>query len=121
MRGTTRDPAKAAEIEAAGAEPVVADPDRVATLVPALDHVAVVCVLLGLVSGQGLHGSRLEMLLTRLIDTTVHGVIYEGPGAEIVQRACERSRIPYALLAPDPSEHDRWLEAAVAAVERLVK
>ncbi len=100
---------------------MIADPDRVATLVTALDHVAVVCVLLGLATGAGLQGSRLEMLLTRMIDTTVHGLVYEGPASEVVQRACERSRIPYALLDPRPGDHEAWLRAALVAIERLVK
>lgn len=120
VRGTTRDPAKAAEIEAAGAEPFVGDPDRLATLVPALDHVAVACVLLRRANEPALHGPRLEMLLTRLIDTTVHGVVYEGHGTEIVRRACERSRIAYTLLDPAPDDHDAWLAAALAAVQRLI-
>lgn len=120
VRGTTRDLAKASEIEAAGAEPFVGDPDRVSTLVPALDHVAIACVLLRSANDPALHGPRLEMLLTRLIDTTVHGVVYEGPGMEIVRRACERSRIAYALLDAAPDDHDAWLVAAVAGVERLI-
>ena len=78
---------------------MLADPDRVVTLVPALDHVAVACLLFGSASGspealEALHGPRLEMLLFRLIDTTVHGVLYEArasAGSELVRRACERS------------------------------
>ena len=85
VRGTTRSPERAPEIEAAGAEPFIADPDRIATLMPALDNVAVVCVLLGSANGEREHlealdGSRLEMLLTRLIDTTVRGVVYQAHG-----------------------------------------
>ncbi len=127
VRGTTRDPAGAAPIAAAGAEPFVADPNRVATLVPALDHVAVVCVLLGSASGPDLHGSRLEMLMTRVIDTTVRGVVYEtsraarGTGAEIVRRACGRSQIPYSLLSAEIADHASWLAEAVGAAERLIK
>jgi hypothetical protein len=99
----------------------------VATLVPALDRVAVVCVLLGTASGPDLHGSRLEMLLARLLDTAVHGVAYETPGgghpsgAELVRRACGRSRIPYALLPAPAGDYAAWLEGAVAAVGRLVE
>jgi hypothetical protein len=114
-------------IEAVGAEPVVGDPDRVVTLVPALDHVSVVCILLGSAEGAELHGPRLEMLLRRLIDTTVHGIVYETPaeavvsGAGLVRRMCGHSRIPYALLETDPSDHEAWLAAALAAVEGLVE
>ena len=51
MRGTTRHPERAPEILAAGAEPAVADPDRLGSLVGALDHVSVALILLG--SAQG--------------------------------------------------------------------
>ncbi len=93
---------------------------------PALDHVAIVCVLLGSARGPDLHASRLSMLLTRMIDTTIRGVVYEAPadehvsGAELLRRSCERSRIPYALLEPELEDHEAWLVAAVAACERLV-
>jgi hypothetical protein len=106
VRGTTRRPERCAEIEAAGAEAVVADPDRVATLAPALAGVAVVCVLLGSASGSAeqlaaLHGPRLEMLLSRILDTPVRGFVYEqAAGAELVSATCGRSRIPYAVV-PD--------------------
>lgn len=123
MRGTTRDPARTPAIEAAGAEPFLADPDRIATLMPALDHVAVACVLFGSATGPAvaeLHGPRLEMLLRRLLDTTVHGVVYEGPAGGLVRRTCERSRIAYALLDGARYDHDAWLEAALAAVESLL-
>ena len=52
VRGTTRRPERAAEILAAGAEPVVGDPDRLGTLVGALDHVSVAMILLGSARGD---------------------------------------------------------------------
>jgi hypothetical protein len=120
VRGTTRSPARAQEIRAAGAEPFIADPGRIATLMPALDRVAVVCVLRGSASEPTPDGPRLEMLLARLIETTVHGILYEGRGAELVRRACERSRIAYVLLDVAPDDHEAWLAAAVAGIERLL-
>jgi hypothetical protein len=39
VRGTTRDPSRRPEIEATGAQAFVADPDRVGSLIPALDGV----------------------------------------------------------------------------------
>jgi uncharacterized protein YbjT (DUF2867 family) len=116
VRGTTRDPARRAAIEAAGAEAFVGDPDRIATLTAALDHATVLCVLLGCATGPdarvaALHDTRLEMLLQRTVDSTVRGIVYEaagtltGPvlerGAEVVSSACEDSHIPYVLLG-DP-------------------
>ena len=102
------------EIEAAGAEAVIGDPDVVATLARSLEHVSVACVLLGSAVGSSeqlaaLHGTRLEMLLTRMLDTTVRGIVYEAAGAvdaavlerrraRCVRACCEDSRIPYALL-----------------------
>jgi uncharacterized protein YbjT (DUF2867 family) len=104
VRGTTRRAERLAEIEATGAEAVIADPDRVATLAPALRDVAVVCVLLGSASGspsllEALHGPRLEMLLSRVIDTPVRGFVYEGAaGADLVSSFCSRSRVPYQVV-----------------------
>jgi uncharacterized protein YbjT (DUF2867 family) len=135
VRGTTREPSRTGAIEAAGAEPFLGDPDRVSTLARALDHVSVACVLLGSAGGSAqdvaaLHGSRLQMLLQRTLDTTVHGVVYEAVGsveaaildrgAEIVREACVRSRIPYALLTADPGDHAVWVGAAAGAVDQLL-
>ncbi len=131
MRGTTRDPARAAEIEAAGVEAVIGDPDVIATLARSLEHVSVACVLLGSAVGSkeqlaALHGTRLEMLLTRMVDTTVRGIVYEASGsveaavleagAARVRERCEDARIPYALLRADPGDVEAWTVAAVSAV-----
>jgi hypothetical protein len=131
VRGTTRDPARCAEIEGAGAEPVIGDPDVVATLARSLEHVGVACVLLGSAVGSpdqlaALHGSRLDMLLTRVVDTTVRGLVYEAAGSvdpkildagvALVRARCEDARIPYALLRADPVDHRAWTSAAAAAV-----
>ncbi|HEY2318207.1 MAG TPA: hypothetical protein VGH67_07900 [Solirubrobacteraceae bacterium] len=135
VRGTTRDPARRGEIEAAGAEPFVGDPNLVGTLAPALAHVGVACILLGSARGgaeqlAALHGTRLEMLLERMLDTTVRGVVYQAAGsvdpalletgAQRVRRACERSLIPYELLSTDPAGGDEWIADAVAAVARAL-
>ncbi len=131
MRGTTRDPVRCTEIEAAGAEAVVGDPDVVGTLARSLEHVGVACVLLGSAVGspeqlEALHGSRLDMLLTRMVDTTVRGVVYEAAGsvdpaildagAALVRARCDDARIPYVLLRADPADHRGWAAAAAAAV-----
>jgi nucleoside-diphosphate-sugar epimerase len=135
VRGTTRSPARAPEIRAAGAEPVIADPDRIATVMPALDNVAVVCLLLGSAQGhpeqlEALHGPRLEMLLARLIDTTVRGVVYEArgsvpervlaAGSERVRRVCGHSHVPFELLETRRDDGEAWLAAALTGVERLI-
>lgn len=133
VRGTTRDAARSAELEAAGIEPFVGDPDRVGTLAPAFAHVGVACVLLGSAAGSreqlaALHGPRLEMLLERMLDTTVRAIVYEAVGevdAEVleggarrVRHACERSLIPYVLLTARAGPG--WPAAAAEAVERAL-
>jgi uncharacterized protein YbjT (DUF2867 family) len=135
VRGTTRRQAHVPEIEAAGAEPFLGDPDRVATLAPALAQVGVACLLLGSACGPhdqlaALHGTRLDMLLERMLDTTVRGIVYEAAGsvapellregAQRVARACERSLIPYVVLSADPSDHQTWLDAALAGVQHAL-
>lgn len=135
VRGTTRWPEGLAPIEAAGAEAVLGDPDVIGTLVRSFEHVTVTCVLLGSAEGPperlaALHGSRLDMLLARTLDTTVRGVVYEATGsvdqdalvagAELVRERCEDSRIPYALLRAEPADHRVWSAAALAAVHRTL-
>ncbi|MGO9794300.1 MAG: hypothetical protein ACLP8S_33680 [Solirubrobacteraceae bacterium] len=136
VRGTTRSPARGPAIEATGAQALIADPDRIGTLRPGLDHVSVACVLLASAEGTAeeiaaLHGARLEALLLNVIDTTVHGVLYEAvgsveqsildAGAELVRASCELSRIPFALLERDPpAGYDAWFTAAVGAVDQVL-
>jgi uncharacterized protein YbjT (DUF2867 family) len=100
VRGTTRDPARTAAIAAAGAEPYVGDPDRIATLMDALAGVTVVCWLMGGLPAPQLHGGRLRMLFEKLVDTPVRGVVYEGEaGAVIARDAAARWRIPVEVVA----------------------
>jgi NADP-dependent 3-hydroxy acid dehydrogenase YdfG len=135
VRGTTRASERLPAIEATGAEAVLADPDRVATLASALEHVGVAYVLMANAAGPdasvaALHGPRLEMLLQRMLDSTVRGIVYEArgavdaeilrSGAERVRAFCEDSRIPYCLLEEDPGEPGPWLAAAVAAAGQVL-
>lgn len=134
VRGTTRDPARVAELAAAGVEAAVADPDRVATLMPSLERVGIAYILLGSAVGsreqlRALHGPRLEMLLSRLVDTPVRGVVYEAAGsveAEVLDEGArrvhafaERSRVRAAVLTVPPAPPEEWLAAALAAGERV--
>ncbi|HEY4279032.1 MAG TPA: NAD(P)H-binding protein [Conexibacter sp.] len=136
VRGTTRAPEGAAAIEAAGAEAWVGDPDRLATLTGALDGATVLCWLLGSARGTAeevaaLHGPRLQSLLTWAIDTPVRGVVYEAAGsvdtgvlfeaAASVRAACARSRIPCAIVSVGPDRLSAWLEAALGAVESMLR
>jgi hypothetical protein len=95
----------------------------------------VLCVLLGSAIGtdaqlRALHTTRLAMLLEKMLDTTVRGVVYEAvgtvdpaildAGAGVVATACERSLIPYVLLTADPGDHAAWTPAATDAVQRAL-
>jgi nucleoside-diphosphate-sugar epimerase len=135
VRATTRDPQRADALQAEGVEALVADPDRVATLAPALDHVAVAYILLGSATGSpeavaALHSTRLDMLLSKMLDSTVRGIVYEAAGtvapevldagAERVRAFAEDSRIPHVLLTVPPEPWDVWREEALAAVDRVL-
>ena len=131
VRGTTRGQAGVGEIEAAGVEAVVADPDRLGTILVQLAGVTLICWLMGSATGAGdLHGPRLETLLERLVDTPVRGIVYEAAGsvepallatgAAAVRAAAERWRLPAEVVETDPSDHAEWLDAMRAAVERLL-
>jgi nucleoside-diphosphate-sugar epimerase len=136
VRGTTRDPEHLGAIEEAGLDAVVADPDRVATVLDHVADVAVVAWLLGSAQAEpevlaAIHGPRLERLLERLVDTPVRGFVYEaaGPvqsrhldrGAGIVAEARERWRIPVAVIEHEPGDWRGWAGAAAAAMARLVR
>jgi nucleoside-diphosphate-sugar epimerase len=127
VRGTTRREDQLQTIEQTGAEAVLADPDRVATLAPALANVGVVAFLLGSAHGtseqlEALHGPRLQMLLTRVLDSPARAFLYESGsgavlthGAQLVAEFCERSRIPYRLLAgADPETWAKAVDAVLA-------
>ena len=135
VRGTTRDPARLAEIEATGAEAALADPDRLATLLPALTGVGCVCWLLGSATGEAdsvaaLHDARLASLLERLVDTPVRGVVYEAQGtvpteqlargAALARAAATRSRLPVEIVDENLAGGGSWLAATAAAVRRLL-
>jgi 3-hydroxyisobutyrate dehydrogenase-like beta-hydroxyacid dehydrogenase len=133
VRGTTRAPKRLAEIEAAGVEAVVADPDRLGTVMGQLAGVTAVCWLMGSATGPtaaALHGPRLETLLERLVDTPVRGIVYEAAGsvdaallasgAAAVSGAAARWRMAAEVVAADPAEHGEWLADMRAAVGRLL-
>ena len=134
-RGTTRTAERLEAIEAAGAEAVVADPDRLGTLTANLEGVSVLCWLLGSAAGEpeavaALHGPRLRSMLDAIVDTPVRGLVYEAAGsvapgslaggAAIARRAAETHRIPVELVVGDPADSDGWLGAAVGAVEAVL-
>jgi hypothetical protein len=130
VRGTTRDPANAEAIAAAGAEPYIGDPDRIATLMEGIAQTTIVCWLLGSVDEPDLHGGRLRMLFEKVVDTPVRGVVYEAAGTadpavleggrRIARAAHETWLIPVEILEADPADHERWKAAAKGAVSRIL-
>jgi uncharacterized protein YbjT (DUF2867 family) len=134
-RVVTRTNARRAEIEVAGAECWIGDPDRLATLRGALEGVTIACWLLG--SAQGgeeelgaLHGPRLRSFLGQAIDTPMRGFLYEARGSVpaatlaagegIAVAAAARNAIPLEVLRADPAAPD-WPTQARYAVENLLK
>jgi nucleoside-diphosphate-sugar epimerase len=113
VRGTSRHEDGLGPIEAAGIEPARADPAHPATVLDLVADVADVYWLLGSAAGapeniKAIHGSRLERLLERLVETPMRRFVYEahgsvapevlGGGAALVERAAETWRIPVEVL-----------------------
>ena len=108
---------------------MVADPDRLATLLDEIADVTVVFWLMGTAGGEpgavaALHGARLERLMEELVDSPVRGVVYEAAGSVPRERldggaAAERWRIPVAVVDADPADAGRWTRARSDAAERL--
>lgn len=122
-----------AELEAAGVEPAVGDPYRLATLMPHVANTSAMVWLMGSARGddvEALHRTRLETVLERLVDTPMRGVVYEAAGtlpaavlregATAVRKASVTWQMPNAIVDQNPRDHERWLEAMVAGVERVL-
>jgi len=135
VRGTSRTEAGVEAIEAAGLEGVTADPDRIGTVLDAIEGVALVYWLFGSASGTAeqvaaLHGPRLERLLEEIVDTPVRGLVYEfGPelSMEIAETAFgllgeagERWRIPFEAVDGSPGSEELWLDGMLGAARELI-
>jgi len=122
-------------METAGAEAVVADPFRLATLTPLLDGVSVVVWPLASATGtpeqiDAVHTTRLETLLTKLVDSGVRGLVYEATGsvrgdllrqgAAQVRKSGEWFRMPVEVVEHYPHDHDGWVDAMRAALNRIL-
>ena len=135
VRGTSREEEGLVPIEAAGIEPARADPERPATILELVDDVAVVIWLLGSATGPedevaAIHGSRLESLLERFVETPVRGFVYEGvgsvdpkllaTGADICRKAESTWHIPVTVIET-PREHGPlWVEELETAVVEIL-
>ena len=98
---------------------------------PALAGVTVVCWLMGSADeSPDVHGPRLRSLTEHLVDTPVRGLVYEAAGttnptlleqgASIVRDASHTWHIPAEIVDTDPVDHEAWLTAMEAAVNRLL-
>jgi uncharacterized protein YbjT (DUF2867 family) len=111
VRGTSRSEPVLAKIAATGIEPALADPARPGTVLDLIGDVTALVWLLGSARGsesdlRALHGSSLERVLERLVETPVRRFVYEAGGsveesvlergAAIVGDARERWQIPGA-------------------------
>jgi putative NADH-flavin reductase len=136
VRAVTRSEAHRDAIEAAGAECWIGDPDVIGTLRYALENVTILVWALGTATGTeadvaALHGSRLEMMLTKVIDTTVRGIVYEGAGTIAQEafargiaelgRVAGRNEIPFAVMDADPLDRAAWVAAARRAIGSLIE
>jgi glycine/D-amino acid oxidase-like deaminating enzyme len=133
VRGTTRDRARIPELEAAGIEPVVGDPYRLATLMPHVANTSAMVWLMASATGddvEALHRTRLETALERLVDTPVRGMVYEAAGtvrsgllregAAAVRKARLIWQMPNAIVEQSPRDHGAWLAAMLAGVESVL-
>jgi nucleoside-diphosphate-sugar epimerase len=129
IRGTSRDAAGQAAIEAAGIDAVQADPDRLGTVLVALPGVSALVWLMGSATGPtaaDANGPRLQAILEKLVDTPVRGFVYEAAGsvdaatltagAETARAAAQTWQMPVEVLDADPADAAAWLAAARAAV-----
>ena len=122
VRFVTRHEAFRPEIEAAGAECWIGDPDRIGSLRYALESATVLLWLMGRAPDGDLHGSRLTMMMERTIDTTVRGIVYEGTpgGAAIVERMAAYNEIPYVVIDRPRDDESAWVDGVLEAIDGIV-
>ena len=116
----------------AGAEAAIADPYRLATVMPLLDGASAVLWLMGTANGSedsvdAVHGPRLESMLEHIVDTPVRGLVYETGGVErpAAEATCARAArtwaMPVEVVDASPGDHEAWLAAASDAVGRVLR
>ena len=135
VRVVTRDAGRRAAIEDAGGECWIGDPDVVGTLRYALESVTILVWALGTAAGTAeqvaaLHGPRLQMMLSKVVDTTVRGVVYEAAGTIApaafasgigeLERMGRLNEIPVAVVDADPADGAGWARAVRLAIGGLI-
>ena len=136
VRIVTRTEHRRAQIEAAGVECWIGDPNRLGTLRGVLDGVTIACWLLGGATGpeehlRALHNERLRAFLESAIDSTVRGLLYEAVGSSmpagaladgewIAQEIAQQNSIPLAILHANPADIPLWLEQASGELSMML-
>ena len=126
VRGTSRREKGLEAIGAAGIEPALADPAAPGTVLDLVGDVTAIAWLLGSARGSteelsAIHGSALERVLERIVETPVRGFVYEAAGSvdpavlargrEAVEAAVGRWRIPVSVLS---GEHAGWAAQVIS-------
>jgi nucleoside-diphosphate-sugar epimerase len=135
VRGTSRTEDGLAAIEAAGIEPALADPLHPHTVLELVGDVTIVLWLFASAKGapeelSAIHGSRLERLMERLIETPVRGFVYEMKGtvdpillehgSEVLEAAGDTWRVGISCVFVDPRDPYDWAEVMTGAATGLV-
>ncbi|HEX3173199.1 MAG TPA: hypothetical protein VHQ43_03150 [Solirubrobacterales bacterium] len=122
VRGTSRHQEGLAAIEAAGIEPALADPGQPGTVLDLIGDITAIVWLMGSAQGEAeelaaVHGSGLERVLEKMVETPVRGFVYEAGGdvdpilishgREIVEAAATWE-IAISTILVDPADFETW-------------
>jgi hypothetical protein len=135
VRGTSRTEDGLAAIGQAGIEPALADPLDPHTVLELVGDVTIVLWLFASAQGppeelSAIHGSRLERLMERLIETPVRGFVYEMKGtvnpillehgSEVLEAVGDTWRVGISCVFVDPRDPHDWAEIMTGAATGLV-
>ena len=135
VRGTSRTEEGLVAIGEAGIEPALADPLHPHTVLELVGDVTIVLWVLASAQGppeelSAIHGSRLERLMERLIETPVRGFVYEMKGtvnpillehgSEVLGAAGDTWRVGISSVFVDPRDPHDWAQTMAAATTGLV-
>jgi hypothetical protein len=135
VRGTSRTEDGLTAIREAGIEPALADPLQPHTVLELVGDVTIVLWLFASAKGSpeelsAIHGSRLERLMERLIETPVRGFVYEMKGtvnpillehgSEVLEAAGDTWRVGISCVFVSPKDPHDWAEIMAGAATGLI-